>query len=93
MKRWLGVTMALALACAALPAVAVCDSCGVVTSVKTVKKAPEAGPIEKSRNATTAYVVEVRLENDAIRTFNYGAATAYKVGDKVKIVAKKLVRR
>jgi outer membrane lipoprotein SlyB len=49
--------------------------------------------IEKKKNEVTTYVVEVRMESGATRTFNYSQATAYKVGDKVRIVDKKLVRR
>jgi outer membrane lipoprotein SlyB len=49
--------------------------------------------IEKKRNEVTTYVVEVRMESGATRTFNYSQATAYRVGDKVRIVDKKLVRQ
>ena len=49
--------------------------------------------VEKNKKSTTTYVVTVKLENGAVRTFNYGAPTAYKVGDRVKIVDKKLVRQ
>jgi hypothetical protein len=38
-------------------------------------------------------VVEVKMENEALRTFSYSQPTAYKIGDKVKIVDKKLVRQ
>ena len=75
----------------AAPAFAACDNCGSVTDVKTVKK--EADPVEKKQKPTTTYVVTVKLENGAMRTFSYGAATAYKVGDRVKIIDKKLVRQ
>ena len=114
-------------------AFAVCDSCGTVTNVKTVKKEGEASgggaviggivggvvghqvgsgrgntvatvagaaggayaghQIEKKKNETTSYVVEVKMESGALRTFNYSQPTAYKIGDKVKIVDKKLVRQ
>jgi len=117
----------------AAPAFALCDNCGTVTNVKTVKKEGEASgggaviggvlggvlghqvgsgrgntvatvagagagayaghQIEKKKNEATSYVVEVKLENGSTRTFNYSAATAYKVGDKVKIVDKKLVKQ
>lgn len=133
MKRMLIATAFATTASFALPALAVCDNCGTVVNVKTVKKQGEASgagaviggvaggvlghqvgsgrgkdvatvagaaggayaghQIEKNKNATTSYVVEVKLENGATRTFSYGAATAYKVGDKVKIVDKKLVRQ
>ena len=49
--------------------------------------------IEKKKNETTTYVVEVRMESGSTRTFNYSQATAYKIGDKVKIVDKKLVKQ
>ena len=48
--------------------------------------------IEKSQKATTSYVVVVKMEDGAERTFTYSQPTSYKVGDKVKIVDKKLVR-
>ena len=49
--------------------------------------------VEKNQKSTTSYVVTVKMEGGATRTFNYGASTGYKVGDKVKIVDKKLVRQ
>jgi outer membrane lipoprotein SlyB len=49
--------------------------------------------IEKKKNETTSYVVEVKMESGTTRTFNFSQQTAYKVGDKVKIVDKKLVKR
>jgi outer membrane lipoprotein SlyB len=49
--------------------------------------------IEKNKNTTTKYVVEVKMESGNMRTFNYTQPTAYKVGDKVKIVDKKLMRQ
>ena len=49
--------------------------------------------VEKNQKSTTSYEVTVTMENGATRTFSYGAPTAYKVGDKVKIVDKKLVRQ
>jgi len=125
--------MLLAGSMLAAPAFAVCDNCGTVTNVKTVKKEGEASgggavvggivggvlghqigsgrgntaatvagaaggayaghQIEKKKNETTTYVVEVKIENEALRTFSYSQPTAYKIGDKVKIVDKKLVRQ
>ena len=125
--------MLLASSMLAVPAFAVCDNCGTVTNVKTVKKEGEASgggavvggivggvlghqigsgrgntaatvagaaggayaghQIEKKKNETTTYVVEVKMENEALRTFSYSQPTAYKIGDKVKIVDKKLVRQ
>ena len=112
-------------------AFAVCNECGTVTDVRTVKKEGEgtgtgavlggivggvvghqigsgrgntvatvAGAaggayaghqIEKNKNATTTYVVSVKMEDGNQRTFNFSNETSYKVGDKVKIVDKKLV--
>ena len=49
--------------------------------------------IEKNRNATTSHVVHVKMEDGSNRTFTYKDETSYRVGDKVKIVDKKLVRQ
>jgi outer membrane lipoprotein SlyB len=49
--------------------------------------------IEKNKNSGTQYVVHVKLEDGTNRTFTYKDAVAYKTGDKVKIVDKKLVRQ
>ena len=49
--------------------------------------------VEKESKSTTSYVVHVRLDDGSNRTFTYNNPTSYKVGDKVKIVDKKLVRR
>ena len=49
--------------------------------------------IEKHRKSTTTYRVVVKMEGGATRTFNYANPTGYKVGDKVKVVGKKLTRR
>jgi outer membrane lipoprotein SlyB len=49
--------------------------------------------VEKSRKSTTSYQVVVKLEDGRTRTFSYADPTAYKVGDKVKIVDKKLTRQ
>ena len=48
--------------------------------------------IEKNQKATTSYVVSVKMEDGTERSFTYSQPTSYKVGDKVKIVDKKLVR-
>ena len=94
MKRSaLSAVMAFAGAVIASGALAVCDNCGTVTSVRMVKKEAPAQPVEKDKGGTTSYVVEVKLENGALRTFTYAAPTAYKMGDRVKIVAKKLVKQ
>ena len=49
--------------------------------------------IEKKKNEVTSYVVEVQMESGNTRTFTYSQPTAYKIGDKIKIVDKKLVRQ
>lgn len=49
--------------------------------------------VEKSKKSTTQYVVHVKLEDGKDRTFTFSDPTSYKVGDKVKIVDKKLVRQ
>ena len=49
--------------------------------------------IEKKKNETTQYVVEVKMESGSVRSFTFSNPTAYKVGDKIKIVDKKLVKR
>lgn len=133
MKRMLISIVFGATASLALPAFAVCDNCGTVADIKTIKKEGEgtgvgaviggvaggvlghqvgsgrgkdvatvAGAaggayvghqVEKNKKSTTSYQVIVRMENGATRTFSYGTPTAYKVGDRVKIVDKKLVRQ
>jgi outer membrane lipoprotein SlyB len=49
--------------------------------------------IEKKKNEKTVYQVLVKMENGNERTFEYSQATAYKIGDKVQIVDKKLVKQ
>ncbi len=49
--------------------------------------------IEKNKNSTTSYQVVVKLEDGATRYFTYSNPTSYKVGDKVKIVDKRLTRQ
>jgi outer membrane lipoprotein SlyB len=49
--------------------------------------------IEKNQKSTTSQQVVVKLEGGSTRTFSFSAPTSYKVGDKVKIVDKKLVRQ
>jgi len=99
---------ALSLAAAPI-ALAACPECGTVTSVKTVKKEGEASgggavlggvvggvighQIEKNKKSTNEHQVVVKLENGSTRTFRYADATSYKVGDKIKVVDDKLVRR
>ena len=82
MKRQLLTAALLVASAVATPALAVCDHCGTVAEVKVIKK-----------ESTTSYQVMVKMENGATRVFSYGTPTAYKVGDRVKIVDKKLVRQ
>jgi len=49
--------------------------------------------IEKNKKSTNEHQVVVKLENGSTRTFRYAEATSYKVGDKIKVVDDKLVRR
>ncbi|HEX4763187.1 MAG TPA: glycine zipper 2TM domain-containing protein [Usitatibacter sp.] len=49
--------------------------------------------IEKNKKSYTTHDVTVKLENGTTRTFSYQSATSYKVGDKIKVVDDKLVRR
>jgi outer membrane lipoprotein SlyB len=48
--------------------------------------------VEKNQKSTTTHQVVVKLEGGNTRTFNYSAPTSFRVGDKVKIVDKRLVR-
>jgi outer membrane lipoprotein SlyB len=47
---------------------------------------------EKKLKEKTVYQVVVKLESGVTRTFSYNTASAYKVGDKIKVVDGKLVR-
>ncbi len=47
---------------------------------------------EKSIKTKTVYQVVVKLEDGQTRTFSYNTASAYKVGDKIKVADGKLVR-
>lgn len=49
--------------------------------------------IEKNRNATVTYEVIVKLEDGTTRYFHFGNPTSYRVGDRVRIVDRKLTRR
>jgi outer membrane lipoprotein SlyB len=49
--------------------------------------------VEKNAKSTTSYQVLVKMDDGASRTFTYSSPTSYKVGDKVKIVDKKLTRQ
>jgi len=48
--------------------------------------------VEKNANAKTEYRVVVKMEDGSSKTFKYGSATSYKVGDNVKVVEGKLTR-
>ena len=65
----------------------------VATVAGAVGGAYVGNEVEKSKKSTTSYQVVVRLEGGNTRTFSYSNPTSYKVGDKVKIVDRKLVRR
>ncbi len=49
--------------------------------------------VEKNANSRTQYQVIVKLETGESRTFTYKSATAYKIGDRIKIVDNKLTRQ
>lgn len=49
--------------------------------------------IEKSRNKTVTYQVVVEMEDGKTRHFDYREPTGFRVGDKVKVVDRKLRRR
>lgn len=49
--------------------------------------------VEKNQKSTLTYQVVVKMESGAERTFSYSKPTSYKVGDRVKVVDKKLVRQ
>ena len=49
--------------------------------------------VEKESKSTTTYHVIVKMNDGSSRTFYYANPTSYKIGDKVKIVDKKLVRQ
>ena len=113
-------------------ALALCNECGTVVNLKSVKKEGEASgvgavaggiiggvlghqvgsgrgndvatvagaaggayaghTIEKNQKAKTSYGVIVKLEDGTERSFWYSQPTSYRVGDKVRIVDKKLTR-
>ena len=49
--------------------------------------------IEKNKNAKEYWQVSIKMDDGKDRFFNFSQETAFKVGDKVKIVDKKLVRQ
>ncbi|HEX4859030.1 MAG TPA: glycine zipper 2TM domain-containing protein [Usitatibacteraceae bacterium] len=64
----------------------------VATVAGAVGGAYAGHQVEKNVKKKTQYQVVVKMENGSSRTFTYGAATAFKVGDKIKVVNNKLVR-
>jgi len=49
--------------------------------------------IEKNKNTKISYQVAIKMDAGNTRYFNYSQPTSYRIGDKVKIVDKKLVRQ
>jgi uncharacterized protein YcfJ len=49
--------------------------------------------VEKNQKSTTSYQVVVKMDEGNTRTFSYAGQPSYQVGDKVKVVEKKLVRQ
>ena len=49
--------------------------------------------IEKNQKATTSYQVVVKMDEGNTRHFVYTQPTSYRIGDKVKVVDKKLRRQ
>ncbi|MBL8519284.1 MAG: glycine zipper 2TM domain-containing protein [Betaproteobacteria bacterium] len=64
----------------------------VATVAGAVGGAYAGHQIEKNAKKKTQHQVIVKLENGTTRTFTYNAATAFKVGDKIKVENNKLVR-
>jgi len=48
---------------------------------------------ERNMKSRMRYQVAVKLESGASRTFTFNSATSYKVGDRIKVDAGKLVRQ
>jgi outer membrane lipoprotein SlyB len=49
--------------------------------------------VEKSSKSSTTFQVVIKMDEGNTRYFNFSQPTSYKIGDKVKIVDKKLVRQ
>lgn len=64
----------------------------VATVAGAVGGAYAGHQIEKNAKKKTQYQVIVKLENGTTRTFTYNTASAFKVGDKIKVENNKLVR-
>jgi len=65
----------------------------VATVAGAVGGAYAGHQVEKSAKTATVYQVVVRMEEGNERTFNFSNPTNYRVGDRVKIVDKRLVRQ
>ncbi len=49
--------------------------------------------IEKNKKTKTTYQVAVKMDAGNTRYFNFSQPTSYKIGDKIKVVDKKLVHQ
>jgi outer membrane lipoprotein SlyB len=49
--------------------------------------------VEKNQKSSTTYQVVIKMDEGNTRYFNFSQPTSYRIGDKVKIVDKKLVRQ
>lgn len=49
--------------------------------------------VEKNKNTKTSYQVVVKMDRGETRTFTYANPTSYRVGDPVKVVDNKLLRK
>ena len=49
--------------------------------------------VEKNKNAKTEFQVYVKMDDGKNRTFIFSKETAYRIGDKIKVVDNKLVRQ
>lgn len=65
----------------------------VATVAGAVGGAYAGHQVEKNAKSKTQHQVIVKLETGESRTFTYSAATAYKTGDRIKVVNSKLTRQ
>jgi outer membrane lipoprotein SlyB len=49
--------------------------------------------IEKNKNTKVTYQVAIKMDAGNMRYFNFSQPTSYRIGDKIKIVDKKLVHQ
>jgi Predicted outer membrane lipoprotein len=49
--------------------------------------------VEKNQKSTTSYVVRIKMEDGKSRSFTFSQPTSYRVGDPVRVVDGKLVRK